>query len=158
MPDPVDTWFEREPVPLFRCCGWIRAHCDCFSKLSKMPPEKESKDLFAATNEVGTLPTQPACFNDAIEPQQQRETMFVCFESLTFCETSLNFIVTSFKRECCWNVPRCPTHFRLECAQFGACSISFHVQDSGTKTGSLSLLPDKNRQNRLILMISLTTK
>ena len=48
-------------------------------------------------------------------------------ESLTLCETSLHFIVTSFKRECCWNVPRCPISFRLECAQFEAHSFSFHV-------------------------------
>ena len=49
------------------------------------------------------------------------------FQSLTLCETSLHFIVTSFKRECCWNVHRCPISFRLECAQFEAHSFSFHV-------------------------------
>ena len=79
-------------------------------------------------------------------------------ESLTLCETSLHFIVTSFKRECCWNVPRCTTQFRLECLQFEAHSFSLNAQDSGTKTGSLSLLSDKIRQNRLILLISLTIK
>ena len=63
-------------------------------------------------------------------------------QSLTLCETSLLFIATSFKRECCWNVPRCPISFRLECAQFGAHSFSFHVQDSGTQTGSLSPFSD----------------
>ena len=78
------------------------------------------------------------------------------FQSLTLCETSLHFIMTSFKRDCCWNVPGCTTQFRLECLQFEAHSFSSNVQDSGTKTGSLSLLSDKIRQNRLILLISLT--
>ena len=43
--------------------------------------------------------------------QQQRETSIdVCLiQFLTLCETNLHFIATSFKRECCWNVPRCPT-------------------------------------------------
>jgi len=43
-----------------------------------------------------------------------------------------------------------PNQFRLECAQFGAHSFSFHVQDSGTQTGSLSLFSDKIKQNKLI--------
>ena len=59
--------------------------------MSETTPEMEPKDLIAATNEVdlpdfltsnvvfcqpiGTLLVQPVCFKDAVEPQQQRETM-----------------------------------------------------------------------------------
>ena len=35
-------------------------------------------------------------------------------QSLTLCETSLHFIATSFKRECCWNVPRHLTQWSVQ--------------------------------------------
>ena len=95
MPDLVDTWFEKEPVPPCRCCGLIGAHYDCFSKSNKTPPEKEPKDLITATNKadspdfltsdvtlcqpVGTLPAQHVCFKDAIEPQHNNSRRQLLF-------------------------------------------------------------------------------
>jgi len=85
------------------------------------------------TKKTNTNKQSADCLTESLKAENFAKTQqMLCgwhclTESLTLCETSLHFIVTSFKRECCWNVPRCPISFRLECAQFKAHSFSFHV-------------------------------
>jgi len=48
MSDPVDTWFEREPIPPCRCCGLIGAHFDRFSNSDETTPAMEPEDFVMA--------------------------------------------------------------------------------------------------------------
>ena len=70
--------------------------------------------------------------------QQQRETSIdVCLiQFLTLCETNLHFIATSFKKECCWNVPRCPTDITQWSVQdLVHTAVSFMCETLGLKSG-----------------------
>ena len=70
--------------------------------------------------------------------QQQRETLIddCLIQFLTFWETSLHLIVTSLKRECCWNVPRCLTDTTQWSVQdLVHTAVSFMCKTLGLKQG-----------------------
>ena len=82
MNDPVNTWFQRESPPPFRCCGLVGTHYDHFISPSETTPDLEPANLITSTSEadlpdlltsdvalyqpVGTLPAKPACFMGAV--------------------------------------------------------------------------------------------